>query len=75
MATYEARRFAVTWLTNAARVTPRNPLIAARALAALDWRRRLRHIELCEGGAQRVEARGVWEPVFVDEASGSPLLV
>ena len=67
MATYEARRFAVT-CDQRSPITPQNPLIAARALAALDWRRRLRHIELCEGGAQRVEARGVWEPVFVDEA-------
>ena len=52
--------------------------LAPHRLSASSWRRCLRQwwvwgylwrgVELCEGGAQRIEAWRVWEPVFVDEA-------
>jgi hypothetical protein len=60
-----------------AKEKPRDP--ARRRLSASSWRRCLRQwrvwswlsrgVELCEGGAQRVAARGVRKFVFLDEAS------
>jgi hypothetical protein len=42
--------------------------LSPRALSALVWRRRLRHLELRQRWAQRVEAWGMREFIFLNEA-------